>query len=186
MFGKSDPYLEFAKQNPDGSYSVVHRTEVSCMYQLSSCVVVVSVTPVHIRSSRTHSILSGLSSEYPPTHCVTVTLTVPSRWSKLRHLTFHPSSTPPSFSLSFYSLSLCFRWPATIGTLMGHMIWLVSSPLLWQSCPLLARVARRWVWMSYSVELHNQVWDICSWALIGFTFSCFFFFSSLSAAVGSH
>ena len=28
MFGKSDPYLEFAKQNADGSYSVVHRTEV--------------------------------------------------------------------------------------------------------------------------------------------------------------
>ena len=28
FFGKSDPYLEFAKQNADGSYSVVHRTEV--------------------------------------------------------------------------------------------------------------------------------------------------------------
>lgn len=28
LFGKSDPYLEFTKQNPDGSFSVVHRTEV--------------------------------------------------------------------------------------------------------------------------------------------------------------
>ena len=29
FLGKSDPYLEFAKQNPDGSFSPVHRTEVS-------------------------------------------------------------------------------------------------------------------------------------------------------------
>ena len=28
MFGKSDPYLEFSKENSDGSYTVVHRTEV--------------------------------------------------------------------------------------------------------------------------------------------------------------
>ena len=30
FLGKSDPYLEFKKQNPDGSFSVVHRTQVSC------------------------------------------------------------------------------------------------------------------------------------------------------------
>ena len=29
FLGKSDPYLEFQKQNPDGSFSVVHRTMVS-------------------------------------------------------------------------------------------------------------------------------------------------------------
>ena len=28
FFGKSDPYLEFAKENRDGSFSSVHRTEV--------------------------------------------------------------------------------------------------------------------------------------------------------------
>ena len=29
FFGKSDPYLEFARQNPDGTYSAVHRIPVS-------------------------------------------------------------------------------------------------------------------------------------------------------------
>ena len=29
FFGKSDPYLQFEKQNQDGSYTVVHRTTVS-------------------------------------------------------------------------------------------------------------------------------------------------------------
>lgn len=29
FLGKSDPYLEFAKQNPDGSFTPVHSTEVS-------------------------------------------------------------------------------------------------------------------------------------------------------------
>ena len=28
FFGKSDPYLEFSKENPDGSFSAVHRTQV--------------------------------------------------------------------------------------------------------------------------------------------------------------
>ena len=28
FLGKSDPYLEFAKENPDGSFTSVHRTEV--------------------------------------------------------------------------------------------------------------------------------------------------------------
>ena len=29
FLGKSDPYLEFAKENPDGSFTVVHRTQVT-------------------------------------------------------------------------------------------------------------------------------------------------------------
>ena len=29
FLGKSDPYLEFAKENPDGSFTTVHRTEVT-------------------------------------------------------------------------------------------------------------------------------------------------------------
>ena len=29
LLGKSDPYLEFASESPDGNFSVVHRTEVS-------------------------------------------------------------------------------------------------------------------------------------------------------------
>lgn len=29
FLGKSDPYLEFAKQNSDGSFTPVHTTEVS-------------------------------------------------------------------------------------------------------------------------------------------------------------
>ena len=37
LFGKSDPYLEFAKQNPDGSFSVVHRTEVGGSQWMRSC-----------------------------------------------------------------------------------------------------------------------------------------------------
>ena len=28
FLGKSDPYLEFAKENPDGSYTTTHRTQV--------------------------------------------------------------------------------------------------------------------------------------------------------------
>lgn len=28
FLGKSDPYLEFARQNPDGSYTVVHKIPV--------------------------------------------------------------------------------------------------------------------------------------------------------------
>lgn len=33
--GKSDPYLEFAKQNPDGSFTPVHNTEVENGYVIS-------------------------------------------------------------------------------------------------------------------------------------------------------
>ena len=29
FLGKSDPYLDFARQNPDGTYSAVHRIPVS-------------------------------------------------------------------------------------------------------------------------------------------------------------
>jgi len=28
FFGKSDPYLEFSKENSDGSFTPVHKTEV--------------------------------------------------------------------------------------------------------------------------------------------------------------
>ena len=35
FFGKSDPYLEFAKENPDGSFTTVHRTEVTVMVDCS-------------------------------------------------------------------------------------------------------------------------------------------------------
>ena len=28
FLGKSDPYLEFAKQNTDGTFTIVHRTQV--------------------------------------------------------------------------------------------------------------------------------------------------------------
>lgn len=35
FLGKSDPYLEFAKQNPDGTFTPVHTTEVSWCHMFS-------------------------------------------------------------------------------------------------------------------------------------------------------
>ena len=37
FLGKSDPYLEFAKQNTDGTFTVVHRTQVTLIAYVSEC-----------------------------------------------------------------------------------------------------------------------------------------------------
>ena len=46
FLGKSDPYLEFAKHNSDGSFTPVHTTEVCmcvCVWSLWRCGVCVTV-----------------------------------------------------------------------------------------------------------------------------------------------
>ena len=37
FLGKSDPYLQFSRQNPDGSYSPVHKIPVCFTFCLVSC-----------------------------------------------------------------------------------------------------------------------------------------------------
>ena len=37
FLGKSDPYLEFAKQNTDGTFTVTHRTQVTLIVYVSEC-----------------------------------------------------------------------------------------------------------------------------------------------------
>ena len=36
FLGKSDPYLEFAKENPDGTFTTTHRTQVSRHMHINS------------------------------------------------------------------------------------------------------------------------------------------------------